>query len=177
MHSIIFDNTCNDWNEALPTGNGIFGGMVYFKDRVYTTAMNHYEVYYSILDQYAVSSGCEQPQRSYESYVRAAKEMTRDCEKEAFWHYRKTIWPDADNMKDAQLHAGMSHPPTGEFSVLLNEKFKLEDDFRLQLNIEKAEIELHAKEKDRSLTIATKTTCRAGAVLRDITLYSSEYRT
>ncbi len=167
MHSIIFDNTYNDWNEALPTGNGVFGGMVYFKDRFYTTAMNHYEVYYSIHEQYVRSNGCE-PQRSYESYVRSAKEMTRNCEKEAFWHYRKTIWPDADEVKDAQLNAGVSHPPTGEFSVLLDEKFKLEDDFRLQLNIEKAEIELYAKDKERALSIATKTLVSKDVILTTI---------
>ncbi len=106
--------------------------------------------------------------RSYESYVRSAKEMTRNCEKEAFWHYRKTIWPDADEVKDAQLNAGVSHPPTGEFSVLLDEKFKLEDDFRLQLNIEKAEIELYAKDKERALSIATKTLVSKDVILTTI---------
>ncbi len=154
MHTIIFDNATTDWNEALPTGNGVFGGMVYYRNHRYTTAMNHYEVYYTIHERYAKNYeqrmqkgkiSAIHPETSYEVYQQTAKANTRDCEKEAFLHYRKTIWPEADVVRQADLTSGMSHPPTGEFSLVLAESGG-EGDFRLQLNIEEAKIKYQKQE-------------------------------
>lgn len=47
-HSIIFENTDNKWDNALPLGNGCFGSMVYYEKNKMHMNMNHYEVYYNI---------------------------------------------------------------------------------------------------------------------------------
>lgn len=169
MHSISFDNAYNDWNEALPMGNGVFGGMVYFRDYAYTTAMNHYEVYYSIHERPGAQAGLSaQLGECREHYLQSAVEKTRNCETDGFLHYRKTIWPDADTVKDAPLHMGMSHPPTGEFSILLNRSEFSEDRFRLQLDIEDAQIRLQAGEKERQISIMSKVLVGRDIILTDI---------
>lgn len=176
VHSVVFDNTWADWNEALPTGNGVFGGMVRLKDRIYSTAMNHYEVYYSILDQYA-EEYCEEreadrklPQcsaRSFDEYVETARRNTRDSEKEAFRHYRKTIWPEADIVKQAELHQGQSHPPTGEFSLMFDETFSF-DNFSLRLDIESARITMEAADRKRRMNVCTKTLTEQDMILTKV---------
>lgn len=154
MHSVVFENACNSRNEALPMGNGVFGGMVFYDGQSYTTVMNHYEVYYSIYQEERLHP---LPSKTYESYRKAAEERKEDYEREAFWHYRKTIWPEADKVKEASFSVGTSHPPTGEFSVLLEDGAAFGDDFKLQLDIEKAEIGMEARGKGRRLTIETRT--------------------
>ena len=48
MHSVIFKNCENTWQNALPIGNGVFGGMAYYSDRTLSLPINHYEVYYNV---------------------------------------------------------------------------------------------------------------------------------
>ena len=48
MHSVVFKNSENSWQNALPLGNGVFGAMAYYKDKILSLPLNHYEVYYNI---------------------------------------------------------------------------------------------------------------------------------
>ena len=50
-HIIRFANCENNWMNALPLGNGVFGAMVFYEDGVLSLPMNHYEVYYNISDK------------------------------------------------------------------------------------------------------------------------------
>ena len=48
MHSVVFKNCENSWQNALPIGNGTFGAMAYYQEKTLFLPMNHYEVYYNI---------------------------------------------------------------------------------------------------------------------------------
>jgi len=47
-HAVVFKNCSNHWDNALPLGNGVFGGMVYYNGTKMFMPLNHYEVYYNI---------------------------------------------------------------------------------------------------------------------------------
>jgi len=47
-HRIAFEQIENDWQNALPIGNGRMGAMVYQKGREIHIALNHYDVYYCV---------------------------------------------------------------------------------------------------------------------------------
>ncbi len=50
MHHIDYKNTYSSWDEALPMGNGHYGGMCYLDpDDGLTFIINHYDVYYRTL--------------------------------------------------------------------------------------------------------------------------------
>ena len=183
MHSVVFDHAWADWNEALPMGNGVFGGMVRFWDGVWSAALNHYEIYYSILEQYAddhekkVGSGeaagiC--PARTLAEFRDAAERNTRDCERERFLHYRKTIWPQADVVRQAELKRGQSHPMAGGFSLRFDRSFSFSGDHSLRLDIESAVISLQAAENGRSLSVAAKTLQDKDIVLTRVRQSDSE---
>lgn len=161
MHQIVYDNAQSDWNEALPMGNGVFGGMVYFRDNCYTVAMNHYEVYYSICQKFSPSF----TEKTYEEYMQEALKNTRDYTREAFLHYRKTIWPSADTVKQEPMHQGVSQIPTGEFIFSLADSFSRADNYRLQLDIEAATARLTAERAHRKLTVETITLADCDAIL------------
>ena len=174
MHTILYDNAQSDENEALPMGNGVFGGMSYFKENRYTVALNHYEVYYSAYERYSrvfqekMKEGeipLEKPPNTCEGYRKAAVENTRDYTKEAYLHYRKTIWPQADTIKQTPLHRGVSQPPTGELCFFLHDAFDQADDYRLCLDIERATTTLAAQKGERTLRMDTVTLADCDAVV------------
>lgn len=85
MHTVIYENAPSGWNEALPLGNGHFGGMMFFEDNKLTLAMNHYEVYYRKLHRYSQAYRCGERRpyrkmygRTYEELKVRAREMYRD---------------------------------------------------------------------------------------------------
>ena len=47
-HSVIFKDSVNKWDNALPLGNSIFGCMLFYEKNRLCMPMNHYEVYYNI---------------------------------------------------------------------------------------------------------------------------------
>lgn len=177
MHRILYDNAQSDWNEALPMGNGVFGGMSYFRENRYTIALNHYEVYYSIHERYSrnyqekLQKGeisFAQAPNTYEGYLKTAAENTRDYTKEAYLHYRKTIWPDADTVKEMPLQRGVSQIPTGELSFSLDDIFEQADDYKLALDIERATTSLTAQKNDKTLTIDTIALTDCDAILSSV---------
>ena len=101
MHTILFQNAQSDWNEALPLGNGIFGGMAFFRKNQYRLALNHYEVYYSFYRRYSRKAAADGPapggsREQYEALVQAARQNIACVSQEDYLHYRRTIWPNAD---------------------------------------------------------------------------------
>lgn len=48
FHSITFKNCENNWTNAFPLGNGVFGAMAFYRGKSLSLPMNHYEVYYNI---------------------------------------------------------------------------------------------------------------------------------
>lgn len=160
MHTILYDNAPSDWNEGLPIGNGVFGGMCWFRNAQYHTALNHYEVYYSICERYRQK---QQVQERIEEtkeppcakYVKAAQENFRDYTKGPYRNYRKSIWPKADEVKDTPMHRGVSHPTAGEVFLTLSDKLCNPEQYRLSLDIEDAKVRLFTQREQKKLEIET----------------------
>ena len=47
-HSVIFSKIGNNWDNALPLGNGCLGAMIYYNKGKLFAPLNHYEIYYNI---------------------------------------------------------------------------------------------------------------------------------
>ena len=175
MHSIVFKNAESDWNEALPLGNGIFGGMGYFRKNTYQLALNHYEVYYTLYHRYS-HGFLEDPRpvrpgiyRSWYQETRAAAEKNRPRSGEdPYLHYRRTIWPTADLPRQAELQNGVSHPPTGEAAFHLGEALAEAEDFSLRLDIEDAALRLRVRKGEAVLSAETVVLSDADAALTRI---------
>lgn len=175
MHSIVFKNVESDWNEALPLGNGIFGGMGYFRKNTYQLALNHYEVYYTLYHRYS-HGFLEDPRpvrpgvyRSRYQETKAAAEKNRPRSGEdPYLHYRRTIWPTADLPRQAELQNGVSHPPTGEAAFHLGEALAEAEDFSLRLDIEDAALRLRVRKGEAVLSAETVVLSDADAALTRI---------
>lgn len=142
-HLIKFENCYNNWSNALPIGNGVFGAMVYFEDNILTIPLNHYEVYYNkssvILPDDILSAGdmpdINQGIKKHQSFVDRANHNMPEGN-EPFSQYGHTKGEKTDfgvlNFQD-------THPSTGEiafhFSPLL-----ADGDHSLVLDIENAVI-------------------------------------
>ena len=162
MHSVVFQNAPSDWNEALPLGNGTFGGMAYFREGQYWLALNHYEVYYTMYHRYSHQAEAERrpaepgAQRAqYEALMEASRRNTGDYGKEEYLHYRRTIWPTADIPRQSDLQSGVSHPPTGETAVVLSEALACPEEYSLRLDIEEAAVRLHAQKDGKQVKAET----------------------
>lgn len=175
MHSIVFKNAESDWNEALPLGNGIFGGMGYFRKNTYQLALNHYEVYYTLYHRYS-HGFLEDPRpvrpgvyRSRYQETKAAAEKNRPRSGEdPYLHYRRTIWPTADLPRQAELQNGVGHPPTGEAAFHLGEALAEAEDFSLRLDIEDAALRLRVRKGQAVLSAETVVLSDADAALTRI---------
>ena len=118
MHSILFKNCENNWQNALPLGNGIFGAMAYYRNKTLSLPFNHYEVYYNtkaavlpedILARTPIDKNPGELRRSYE----ARADRNQPEAGESFTYFR------LDKAKARPYHAkvadtGESYPQTGE---------------------------------------------------------------
>ncbi|SDD76450.1 Glycosyl hydrolase family 65, N-terminal domain [Paenibacillus sp. UNCCL117] len=124
MHTVTYTNAQSGWNEALPLGNGQFGGMVYGEDGRLTIAMNHYEVYYRKLHRYSQTyrdgDGCDFTRMygyTFEELKRRAAEMYRDPAQGPFYLYGDALNPDNMYRHYGKPSGGVSHYPTGELRL------------------------------------------------------------
>ena len=145
MHSVVFKNCENSWQNALPIGNGVFGGMAYYKNRQLALPLNHYEVYYNIKaavlpeDILAKTPLDKDPgglRRSYE----ARAERNQPQEGESFTYFR------LDKAAERPYHAkvadtGESYPQTGELHFHFAEA-ATEGDSLLRLDVERGLVTL-----------------------------------
>ena len=139
-HHITFDGVYNNWNNALPLGNGKMGAMVFFKDHSLHIALNHYDCYYSILPRYTKKdTGAKPKRRTYDAICemvdkeRAEAEISRTT-------YTQTLYPV---QKDSRpTYNGSSFPVAGEIVLKLCEEL---DEFSLRLIIEEGVVLFGAK--------------------------------
>lgn len=162
-HRILFDNAYCDWNEALPLGNGVFGGMAHYCDGLYHISMNHYEVYYTHLHQYSHAWREERtrpPRDRSDEYRQMVADARRNTEPSGlepdFTHYRSTIMPEEDIPRQAPEYSGESHPPTGEMRFSFGGGVAAPEDFSLCLDIEEATVSLRLTGEGCELTAHTK---------------------
>lgn len=162
MHTVIYENAPSGWNEALPLGNGHFGGMMFFEDNKLTLAMNHYEVYYRKLHRYsqAYSSGERRPYRkmygrTYEELKARAREMYRDPEREPLFLYGDALSEHNLHRRYGKLAGGVSHYPTGEIALFPSAELADPDRYALQLDVEQACVRLRIEQGEDELEACT----------------------
>lgn len=124
QHSIVYDNCLSSWDEALPLGNGHFGGMVYLTARELVVAVNHYDVYYRILPRYGAkareSSSGAQRTRSYpytlEDIRSRALAAHEDPDSPAHNNYNLVFMPERADIYGVN-RKGSAQPLTAELRV------------------------------------------------------------
>ncbi|WP_409346303.1 glycosyl hydrolase family 95 catalytic domain-containing protein [Paenibacillus sp. MBLB4367] len=162
MHTITYQNTSSSWNEALPLGNGHFGGMMFFEDNKLTMAMNHYEVYYQKLHRYSQTYRNGEGrgfQRQYgftfEELKRRANEMYRNAEEGPFYLYGDSFSGDNMYRRYGKPSGGASHYPTGEIQLFPSDELAEPDFTSLGLSVEAARVDLRIEKGDRALDART----------------------
>lgn len=118
-HEIVFEGVCNDWNSALPLGNGKYGAMAFFRDGALHIALNHYDIYYR-----GLPGEMEMPTKPGE---------TAEAD-----HYIESLHP-GDGKRPTYSTA--SYPVTGEIVIPLR---TAPGDFTLRLIIEEGVVRFDA---------------------------------
>lgn len=139
-HQISFRDVETGWDNALPLGNGKMGASIYYKDRSLYVALNHYDCYYQILQQYAKD---DEPLDSELSYAEM-RMLTDSARKEPDYersHYIRTLNPGVDQKRPQ--YEGSSHPQGGELVITFSEKVDIRHTF-LSLSIEEARVTFRA---------------------------------
>lgn len=155
-HEICFRNTENDWDNALPVGNGRLGAMVFFQDNTLHVSLNHYDCYYRLLPRphgQAPESGSEKekssgmfqdPARFYCTYQELCSRvdtLRKNNDTQAM-HYSRMLHPPSEMKRPS--YKGASYPPGAELLLPLNKKFET-GGFCLKLLIEEAKIVFEAE--------------------------------
>ena len=118
-HLLSFQNTENNWSNALPIGNGVMGAMAYFEDGALHLPVNHYEVYYNtksevlpveLLEKQPLLSK-EEGKAQHDAY-RAMADFNQPPEGEPFQIYRTKRGAKGGGYGNNHPHH--SHPATAE---------------------------------------------------------------
>lgn len=141
-HEICFRDVPNDWDSALPVGNGRMGAMVFVQDHVLHIAVNHYDCYYHVLPglhgkQAHRGQTFQDPARfveTYEELCRRADAVRKEADA-ARSHYARTLHPVQGTGRPA--YRGASYPQGGEVLLALDERVDLHHS-SLRLRIEEA---------------------------------------
>lgn len=170
-HSIIFTNTDNKWDNALPLGNGCFGSMVYYEKNKMYMNMNHYEVYYNIRENVLPEDMLKAYNPYYaDGYIhdRAVEiaDINQPSGDEPYCHYgtvRTTEKETPESLKKAydvvKVSYGVgkfsgSYPATGNLKYEFCD-FLHDADQSLILYVEDAKCELTLKNDDKKITVDT----------------------
>lgn len=173
-HQITYKNAPSDWNEALPIGNSVFGGMTYFKDNQLVFAMNHYEVYYKKHYKYSQKYREVRSENQikygdgsrYKRLVDLADTHYSDYKEDAVYSYFETLFKHSDTYGHGLR--GVSHMPTGELLLGLSSEMKEDTEYSLRLLVEEARAELKVARGDKKISIDTIVTQGSDHILFDI---------
>lgn len=169
IHEICFRDVENDWDSALPVGNGRIGAMVFYKNHVLHIALNHYDCYYQALPKLKKKTeeerekeagekqgsfsarAFEDPAKFRETYEELCRlaDTARESGDTSFCHYARTLHPIAENSRPN--YKGTSYPMGGEYLLTLNVKVNANYSC-LKLRIEEGEILFEAGEKKARVT-------------------------
>ncbi|MFD0693432.1 glycoside hydrolase family 95-like protein [Paenibacillus sp. GCM10027628] len=162
MRSVTFENAPSSWNEALPIGNGLFGGMAYFEDNKLTLALNHYEVYYQKLHRYSKKyrngEGHDftlQYGRTFDELKKLAEELYRNPEQDPLFLYGDALSNNSMYRKYVKPSGGASHYPTGEIHLFPSGDLTEPDYYSLGLDIERAVVQLCVEKDQDKLGVST----------------------
>ncbi|MDQ1914818.1 glycoside hydrolase N-terminal domain-containing protein [Paenibacillus sp. GD4] len=162
MRSITFDNATCGWNEALPLGNGHFGGMVFFEEHRLSIALNHYEVYYQKLNRYSKKYRAgEGPDLSrqygytFEELKEHATDLYRDPGGGPIYLYGDALNPNSMFRKYGKPAGGSSHYPTGEIHLHPSAVLAEPDHYSLQLDMDTATVHFRTEKAGNKLDVKT----------------------
>lgn len=162
MTTVPFDNAPCGWNEALPLGNGHFGGMVYYEDARLTIALNHYEVYYRKLHRYSRKyKESEAPNygrqygRTFEQLKQRTQDLYRDPAKEPVYLYGDALSAHSMHRAYGKAPGGVSHYPTGEIHLHPSAELDRPDDCILQLDVRQAAVRFRIEKEGKRLEART----------------------
>lgn len=163
MRSVTFENAPSSWNEALPIGNGHFGGMAFFEENKLTLALNHYEVYYQKLHRYSQKYRKGEGQDFTRQYGRTldelrtlAAETYRHPEQEPVLLYGDALSASSMYRKYGKSSGGTSHYPTGEIGLFPSKELADPDQYSLGLDVEKAVVRLCVEKGNDQLDVKTR---------------------
>lgn len=162
VRGVTFENAPSSWNEALPIGNGHFGGMAYFEDNKLTLALNHYEVYYQKLHRYSKKyrhgEGPDftlQYGRTFDELKKLAAEMYRDPKQDPLFLYGDALNSNSMYRKYGKPSGGSSHYPTGEIHIFPSKELSDPDHYSLSLDIDRAVVQLNVEKDQDMLGVST----------------------
>lgn len=158
-HSITFNNVDNNWDNALPLGNGCFGCMVYFKNHKLNIPMNHYEVYYNIekdvlpQDKLKAYMESDSPGTLHEKYKQRADD-NQPLQNEPFCNYGSDKKNAFDKNNYGIVGFSGSYPATGNLSFNFSDSLH-DCDRDLTLFVEDAKAVLSLKKNSDYVTVDT----------------------
>ncbi|MDQ0920834.1 glycoside hydrolase N-terminal domain-containing protein [Paenibacillus sp. V4I5] len=162
MRTVTFENAPSSWNEALPLGNGHFGGMVFFEDNRLTLALNHYEVYYQKLHRYSKKyrngEGHDfslQYGRTFDELRQRATELYRNPDQGPLLLYGDALSNSSMYRKYGKSAGGSSHYPTGEIHLFPSQDLAEPDYYSLELDVERAVVNLRIEKGEEKLGVRT----------------------
>lgn len=171
-HSVHFDQCDNRWDNALPMGNGCFGGMLFFEDHRLHMPMNHYEVYHFVRKNILpedIRKGYKPPAekgvgaRQY----RAQADANQMEEGMPFCYYREDAAEAYDPEPYSEPSFSASNPSTGELVFSFGEALQ-EAKQSLTLYVEDAAVELVLENASKKLTVQTITS-RQDCIINKVT--------
>lgn len=112
-HRIAFEQIENDWQNALPIGNGRMGAMVYQKEREIHIALNHYDIYYAMLPEYQ-GRGTVSTEKKRQ-FLEAWPQLKIDPRS----HYTDTFNPRKPG--SSPIYGGTTQPYSGEVVLVLSD--------------------------------------------------------
>ncbi|MEF3302899.1 glycosyl hydrolase family 95 catalytic domain-containing protein [Paenibacillus sp. GYB003] len=175
MHAITYENAPSGWNEALPLGNGRFGGMVFFEENTLTMAMNHYEVYYRKLHRYSRKARSGEGRDfgrqygfTFEELKRRAFELYRNPEEGPFYLYGDSFSDNNMYRRYGKPPGGVSHYPTGEIRLFPAAGLAEPDRYSLRLTVETAKVDLRIEKGTESLDVRTFVATEADLIVTEV---------
>lgn len=163
-HSVHFNNRDNTWDNALPMGNGCFGGMIYHEDNVLHMVMNHYEVYHFVRKNVLpddIRKGYKPPKEKGLAYKRYCDWADRNQPKdgEPFCYYREEATEAFDPEPYAEASFSSSNPSSGELQFFFDDCL-YDAQEALTLFVEDAKIDFSLQSSGSDISISTITTRR-----------------
>ncbi|MBE6650956.1 MAG: hypothetical protein E7613_06555 [Ruminococcaceae bacterium] len=169
-HTVLFDNTENHWDNALPLGNGTFGCMLFFEKEKLHMPMNHYEVYYNISDPLLPADKLS----AMSEIKNAGEEHRRKCttadesvpgDDGLYTLFRSSREAVINNKSYGIFKFSETFPQTGELVFSFNKSVLKKHSLSLSLEEAKASLRL---EGNNSLTLDTIVT-RRDCIINSIT--------
>jgi len=157
MHHIDYKNTYSSWDEALPMGNGHYGGMCYLDpDDGLTFVINHYDVYYRALYPRPEMRPCfdKVPWGDYTLDVlkQRALDAHANPDHPAHNNYNAIHNPSMISAYGT-VRTGQSLIVAGRLSIIPNESILRLNQSLTRLNIEEATVEYHGEDESGTIDV------------------------